>query len=308
MNAIDVSSLLGRTSRTFALALPLLPPRIDEEASLAYLLFRTIDTVEDGPEWTAPEKAAALVAIEHHLASPTREEAERLASAWLARPPASDANSADLLAAYPSLVQAILELRPPAPGLIFAHARRTALGMHRYLAREGERDGEGGEAFALRDLDDLRGYCYAVAGIVGELLTELFFLHAPPPPAAEAATLRTLAPRFGEALQLVNVLRDERTDLAAGRRLVPARTHAAATRLAAEDLALAGRYVEALSAIGAPAGIRRFSTFLVRLAAGTLDAVARQGPGARVSRSWVFEVLSEVRFTGGLDPESPLHA
>ena len=47
----DVDDLLRKTSRTFALAIPMLPSPPREEVGVAYLLFRIIDTFEDGALW-----------------------------------------------------------------------------------------------------------------------------------------------------------------------------------------------------------------------------------------------------------------
>lgn len=302
MNAIDTGSLLDRTSRTFALALPLLPAPVSEEASLAYLLFRVVDTLEDGPEWSPREKGGALLDLAHHFERPTIDGAEALAGRWLRLPPADDGGLVDLLGAYPALVAALLALPSDGSRLTFDSARRTALGMRGYLLRDP--DGP----LVLRDIPDLRGYCYVVAGVVGELLTEFFLRCLPgPEPPVLASRLRELAPCFGEALQLVNILRDETADRIARRRLVPDGAHAEAARLAAHDLVLAGRYTGLLDAAGAPAEIRRFTAFLTRLAAGTLAAVEREGPGARLSREAVFEALGEVRIDGRSDHESSRH-
>ncbi|HZD06425.1 MAG TPA: squalene/phytoene synthase family protein, partial [Longimicrobiales bacterium] len=43
----DLGRLLDRTSRTFALNIPLLPQPTRREVTVAYLLFRIADTFED---------------------------------------------------------------------------------------------------------------------------------------------------------------------------------------------------------------------------------------------------------------------
>ena len=59
-------------------------------------------------------------------------------------------------------------LAPDSQALIAEHTLRTIEGMSSFLERES------GSELQLRDVRDLRDYCYAVAGIVGEMLTELF--------------------------------------------------------------------------------------------------------------------------------------
>jgi len=54
---------------------------------------------------------------------------------------------------------------------------------------------------------DLDSYCYYVAGVVGEMLTELFCCHAPDI-AAQRNALQELSTSFAEALQLTNIIKD----------------------------------------------------------------------------------------------------
>jgi len=54
---------------------------------------------------------------------------------------------------------------------------------------------------------DLDSYCYYVAGVVGEMLTELFCCHSPAI-ATQRAALQELSTSFGEGLQLTNIIKD----------------------------------------------------------------------------------------------------
>ncbi len=56
-----------------------------------------------------------------------------------------------------------------------------------------DRIGDDGE-MRLESLSDLRHYCYVVAGIVGELLTELFLLKRPEFGAGRGLAAGTFAP------------------------------------------------------------------------------------------------------------------
>ena len=56
-----LQDLLVKTSRTFALAIPLLPEPTRREVTVAYLLFRIADTFEDASvEWDKPAQKRAL--------------------------------------------------------------------------------------------------------------------------------------------------------------------------------------------------------------------------------------------------------
>ena len=51
----DLEDLLEKTSRTFALSIPVLPEPTRREVMIAYLLFRIADTFEDAAHWP-PER------------------------------------------------------------------------------------------------------------------------------------------------------------------------------------------------------------------------------------------------------------
>jgi phytoene synthase len=61
--------------------------------------------------------------------------------------------------------------------------------------------------------DDLRKYCYRVAGVVGLIMSQIFGLADP--------TAKTQAVLMGEAMQLTNILRDVKEDFERGRIYLP---------------------------------------------------------------------------------------
>ena len=75
--------LLSKTSRTFALAIPYLPEPTRREVSIAYLLLRIGDTLEDGTRWAAARRATELLCYSSLLRRPSPEAARALASRWL---------------------------------------------------------------------------------------------------------------------------------------------------------------------------------------------------------------------------------
>src|SRR3989442_38028 len=106
--------LLQATSRTFALTIPLLHEPTRREVTVAYLLFRVADTLEDSTRWPRPRKLAELERLARFLEAPhgrhrgsepegrgapqrtgrsgrpaqaARDDAAALARAWTADPP-----------------------------------------------------------------------------------------------------------------------------------------------------------------------------------------------------------------------------
>jgi farnesyl-diphosphate farnesyltransferase len=283
----EIDRLLERTSRTFALAIPLLPEPTRLQVGIAYLLFRIADTFEDAELWPRAWKLEALARFGQLLQRPAPEEARRDAERWLAAPPCRDAGYLELLRRTPQVLGAFWRLSPGPRQLIGEHTRRTAEGMSRFV----ERAADGGE-IELADLEDLRGYCYVVAGIVGEMLTELF-LSGRQALAPVRRFLRARSARFGEALQLVNIIKDSLADAAHGRRFLPAASDLSQiVQLARRDLRAAARYTLGLQNAGAPRGIVAFVALPVRLALATLDLIEQRGPGVKLSRPDVSRIVA----------------
>ena len=146
----------------------------------------------------------------------------------------------------------------------------------------------------LKSLLELRQYCYFVAGIVGELLTELFVL-ADDQIAGCRHELMELAPLFGEGLQLVNILKDSGADADEGRQFVhPTVPREYLFDLARGDLWYAGQYIKALETVGADRGVVQFAQLPVSLATATLECVEVHGPGSKISREQLGEILASV--------------
>jgi len=146
----------------------------------------------------------------------------------------------------------------------------------------------------LADMQQLRDYCYAVAGIVGEMLTELFILRAPQLRGG-AAFLRARAATFGEGLQLVNILKDSLSDLSEGRTYIPPDADRAEVMARARaDLEAATEYTLALQSGAAPHGIVAFAALPVALAEATLDKLEVSKPGTKIGRAEVFRITRMV--------------
>ncbi|MGE5344705.1 MAG: squalene/phytoene synthase family protein [Acidithiobacillales bacterium] len=284
-----LESLLEKTSRTFALSIPVLPEPTRREVTIAYLLFRIADTFEDASHWSPAARIAALADFAALLPENRRDEAVRLSSGWSAAGPAKHEGYRQLIAEVPFVLDAFFGLSREAIEPIRRHVTRSADGMAETVRQTG------GAGLELSSLPELKRYCYCVAGIVGEMLTELFLLGRPSLEAS-AGALRERAATFGEALQLVNILKDADDDAAEGRRYLPAGVSTSEVfALARKDLAVAREYIRLLQEAGAPRGIVEFCALPVALAVATLDKVEAKGPGAKVSRPELFVITQRVK-------------
>lgn len=281
----DFQDLLVKTSRTFALSIPYLPEPVRLQVTLAYLIFRIADTFEDAATWPQQQRIDALDAFGRLLQTPRPDEAERLAQHWRAEVPIDHDGYQELIENVPAVLEAYFGLDSTARQTICEHALRTIQGMGEYVART-DADGE----LVLKDLDDLQQYCYIVAGIVGEMLTELFLAAAPDLKRAEA--LRARSRGFGEALQLVNILKDASFDATEGRSyLPPDLDRDTVFGVARDDLQASAEYIDILQEDGAPQGIVAFNGVQVLLAFSALQRVETKGPGAKISRFEVFQLI-----------------
>jgi len=294
----DLEQLLIATSRTFALAIPLLPEPTRREVTISYLLFRIADTFEDAASWPRVLRIEALERFARLLERHDPEETAAVTRFWAAEVPCEQAAYRDLLTATPEVLDAFFALTPEATELIRRHTQRTAQGMAGFVARTTD-DGE----LRLRDVADLQDYCYVVAGIVGELLTELTLL-AQPELAPVATYLRQRSRTFGEGLQLVNILKDSASDATQGRRYLPeGLERATVLALARNDLHTAADYVLALQRAGAERGMVAFNALPVHLAYATLDRLETAGPGSKLTRPEVFSIVQ--RLHRALDHDEP---
>ncbi len=209
-----------------------------------------------------------------------------MAEDWAREVPIQHDGYRDLLRETPSVLRSFRELDPEGRACIGKHIDRTISRMAAFVERTGP-DGE----LRLRGLEDLRAYCYAVAGIVGEMLTELF-LRGREPLAEIGPYLRDRAARFGEGLQLVNILKDSAADAREGRVYIPpAVERSRVFDLARRDLVAATEYTLALQEAGAPDGVVAFNALPVGLAWATLEAVEERGPGAKIGRPAVWAIV-----------------
>lgn len=281
--------LLGKTSRTFALTIPLLPEPVRREVGVAYLLFRIADTFEDATLWTPEQRIDGLKQFVRQLRGEDEQPVAEAVAGWLQNPPLEHEGYIELLQHTSAVLRWHAELRPAARQLITDHLVRTAEGMQHFVSRTS---GEG--VLWLETLQDLQEYCFAVAGIVGQVLTELYLLQCPELTSV-ADELRARAVRFGEGLQLVNILKDATPDAAEGRVYLPKQlTRADVIALAHNGLEAAVEYTELLRTARVDFGVVAFNALNARLAIATLRVLRDHGPGSKLSRLQLTGLTADV--------------
>jgi len=305
MHSEKLNDLLQKTSRTFALTIPLLPEPTRHEVGVAYLLFRIIDCFEDATQWPPEKRVEALVEFVRLLEDDTVRTLDitEAVAGWVREPPLDHPGYQELISLTPRVREWHRELRAEARQQIERHLVHTAYGMAAFVSRTN-----GAGALRLDTLEELREYCYVVAGIVGQLLTELYLLGCPQLERV-APDLRELALRFGEGLQLVNILKDAQPDAAAGRVYLPHEvTLDEVFDVAREDLVAALEYTELLRTADADFGVVAFNAMNARLALATLRVLRDRGLGSKLTRlqlsGLAAEVMDSIRAGSSLVPEA----
>ncbi len=218
-----LTELLRGVSRSFYLTLRVLPSQLREPISVAYLLARAADTISDTEVVAVEKRCDALRQYRNQLATdePSQAGLERLQMGFVGR--LDHAAEKALLAKLPALFELLLRQTGPDKGLI----RKVVLTLIEGMVSDLEGFPSSAEVAekitALRDSEQLERYTYLVAGCVGEFWTEISMAHINALQAWESADDRysRLGIRFGQALQMTNILRDVPRDLQIGRCYLP---------------------------------------------------------------------------------------
>ena len=190
--------ILRRVSRSFALTIPQLPARLRTPVANAYLLCRIADTIENE---SALSTAATLKALRRFVAVVRgKDEPASLVEELLPQLSrrASPAERA-LVRNMERIIRVNARLQVSQRCAIESCLEVMCEGRHRFQ-----------RIASLRGLPNMRAldeYCYFVAGVVGELLTELFCDYSPKI-AQRRNRLHELDISFGQGLQMTNILKD----------------------------------------------------------------------------------------------------
>lgn len=210
--------LLPKVSRTFALSIAGLKEPVRGAVCVSYLLCRILDTIEDAPGLTASERWNLTAPFLDCLATggipraSWREASEKMLAGRSA--------PADL-----SLVRHVREVldcfgscTEPARLSMTRWVTEMGKGMTAWSERMGESPG------ALKTLPSMAAldrYCYYIAGTVGYLLTDLFFIYSPHVDPELFFRLQADAEAFGLGLQKVNIVKDLADDYRRGWCFIP---------------------------------------------------------------------------------------
>jgi farnesyl-diphosphate farnesyltransferase len=295
--------ILPHVSRTFALTIPQLPAALRTTVTSAYLLCRIADTIEDEPALSAD---ATLVALQRFVAVVGGKDEAALLAQDLSPQLSAQTLPAerDLVLNMGRVIRMTARLDEPQRIAIQRCIEVMCSGMHQFQRTASLR--------GLPRSSDLDDYCYYVAGVVGQMLAELFCGYSVTVTQQRGA-LHDLAVSFAQGLQMTNILKDIWEDRSRGvcwlpqevftrhgvdlAQLSPGHRDARFDAGMRELVGLAHAHLRnALSFTllipGEEPGIRRFCLWAIGLAVLTLRKIARtpgftSGAQVKVSRSAV---------------------
>jgi farnesyl-diphosphate farnesyltransferase len=198
--------ILPHVSRTFALTIPQLPPALRLAVANAYLLCRIADTIEDEPACSPAETYAFLERFRGVVAD--AGDAELLALEVDQRLSGSTLpTERDLIRNMARVLRVTGSLSPVQRAAIQRCIDLMCYGMPRFQSTASIK--------GLTYKTDLDEYCYYVAGVVGDMLTELFCEYSREI-ALHRSDLQRRAVSFAQGLQMTNILKDVWEDRSRG--------------------------------------------------------------------------------------------
>jgi farnesyl-diphosphate farnesyltransferase len=207
--------ILPKVSRTFAPTIRRLPRALFLRVTVAYLLCRVADTIEDAVILDIGQKQKLLDAYAQII---ERERQKRELDAFMA----TISSFPDAGPEYELVhnLPLILNVYDKFPGKvrkgISTWVVEMVAGMRKYVQSK-----KGSSRNFLQTLQELDEYIYYVAGTVGNLSTALFSSYSPYITHTITKRLKRYSESFGKGLQLVNIIRDMPHDWQCNRSYIP---------------------------------------------------------------------------------------
>jgi phytoene/squalene synthetase len=201
---------LNKVSRSFAFCIARLREPLRTWVALSYLLCRVLDTSEDAIWVVESEKTKSLHDFKKFLfALPLESEV----FAWQQKVPAT--LERNLLNDFYLLLIDFHSLPDKTRKLL----QRSITSMNEGMIYFSDKNKK--NELKLHNLAEVNSYCFFVAGLVGELLTDL--IKEIIPDVALPQDIYLKSHHFGLFLQKINLLKDQKEDEQQGRFLVPDR-------------------------------------------------------------------------------------
>ncbi|UKS28667.1 squalene/phytoene synthase family protein [Paenibacillus sp. HWE-109] len=256
--------MLKKTSRTFYIPISHLDAGLKEAVSSAYLCMRAIDEIEDHHELTDELKVKLLFGVsEVFQTSDLKEATQKLFAPYEKNLPDVTLQLNDWFILCPTT----------AAPIVFRYIAKMAFEMAEWVQK----------GWHIQTEEDLDRYTYSVAGMVGEMLSELWLWHD------GTKSDLTKAVAFGRGLQAVNILRNQKEDAERGVSFFPdGWGFKEMQQYTRRNLQIADSYVADLK--NGPA--LKFCKIPLALAHATVNLIS--AGGNKLTRDAVLKIVSRV--------------
>ena len=190
--------ILQHVSRTFALTIPQLPEKLRLVVSNAYLLCRIADSIEDDKSMSIEQKKEYADMFIDVVRNNKNVNIFSKKLFDVLSPNATDAEH-NLIANTEKVIRVTHSFNKRQLSALNRCVSIMCKGMAKYQIEESLN--------GLKNIKDMNDYCYHVAGVVGEMLTELFCDYSTDIDKNQKK-LMELAVSFGQGLQMTNILKD----------------------------------------------------------------------------------------------------
>jgi len=208
------AGMLPRVSRTFAPTIRMLPKRLYVPVTIAYLLCRIADTVEDEESLTCEEKREYLLLFAEIFKEGGLESEQEFIK-HVQKIPEHNADIY-LLKNLDKVYSVFKSFSAEVQQVIGTWVIEMTMGMIKYAQSNNRRKWQ-----FLKSMKELDEYTYYVAGTIGHLLTALFAHFSKKITPAIVQRLENFSESFGKGLQLVNIIRDMTKDSYRGQSYIP---------------------------------------------------------------------------------------
>ncbi len=220
-----LSETLNKVSRSFAIVIPLLDKPLDKYISVAYLICRVADNIEDcheNSEW----KNKRFIELKNIITG--ESDYERTLKKWSQYQwKGLNEDEVELMTydgGHPNWAlfhDFPIEIKLVLTKWIFEMIE----GMMRVVNKVGSPDFSNYKSFnVLKSEQDYNKYCYFVAGTIGYLATELITIHYKLS-KVESKVLQENSEASGRALQKTNIIKDFKEDIENGISFIPLSWH-----------------------------------------------------------------------------------
>lgn len=226
---VDLNELLKHTARSLYLSARLLPAAVRDAFCISYLLCRYADTIADTSLLPPQERIGWIKRFPSFLVQPDEAQLKQLVTQIV--PAAGSAAEEKLLHHFSACREAFLQLSRPQQEATLQVVHAVCHGMEIDLQTFPPETAGRVEPFATDE--DLENYCHLMGGAPGVFWSQLIAMSVALPVAEK--DFLTWGKDIGDALQIVNILRDLPRDLRIGRCYFPD-TDLRAQGLSAADL------------------------------------------------------------------------